>query len=413
MGIWKKQQPANSPATQKSARPAPRQHVDDIRRKAQHYTDITEQSGNQSNDRSKATRQREQAEKEMAALRAEALQARRLATQIENLHQPVQVQRKGRIMDTTIADPGQAQRMARRNTDSPSSGGGKFNFNPLHPSMELPPEQLIRLLGLDDKPKRRKKSRPGTVAARTEKHNSTDDTAAVKPVKLSLPKTPPASAERERDMVPPSFEESRRNLLVPSLIAGVVAGIAISAYLFWSSPEDVAPSATQVAPVLKTNKNAKPLPAATRPAPVVAPTEPARQGTVKRTKVVPQSEINAEEKRLHSEAEQRFAERMTEQDTSREREALSTDISLPAVIEPAISEPPATTEMDTPESSIPEPQATTPGNEAPLAEINTELDITTDAVTVAEPNLTPAEPAEAELVQDSGGANESVGEDLF
>lgn len=443
MGIWKKQQPANSPVTQQPARPASRQLADDVRSKAQRYTNITEQTGDQSNDQCKAIRQREQAEREMAALRAEALQARRLATRIENLHQPTQVQRKGRIMDSTIADPGQAQRMARRNTDSPSPAGGKLNFNPLHPSMELPPEQLIRLLGLENKTKRRKK-RPESVAARERKNHSAGANTANTSAKLSLPKIPPVSAERERDTVQPPFEDSHRGLLAPSLVAGAIAGIVISAYLFWSSPDNVVPPATQTAPVSKIEKSARPLPETTKvaPPPTVAPVETARQGSINRAKVVPQAEIDSEEKRLHSEAEQRFAERLAEPDIPREQNALSIDTTLPTVTEPAAAgedstmhygspdpdtgladetgpgvtstgstvsptmtetsaEEPVTTPVNpgneqpdspaSPEPSVWEPQAVTPDNEAPLAEINNELDITADTVVDAEPVETVSE----------------------
>jgi len=442
MGIWKKQQPANSPATQQPARPASRQLADDVRSKAQRYTNITEQTGDQSNDRCNAIRQREQAERKMAALRAEALQARRLATQIENLHQPTQVQRKGRIMDTTIADPGQAQRMARRNTDSPSPAGGKLNFNPLHPSMELPPEQLIRLLGLENKTKRRKK-RPESVAARERKNHSAGANTANTSAKLSLPTIPPASAERERDTVQPPFEDSHRRLLMPSLVAGAVAGIVISAYLFWSSPEDVVPPATHTAPVSKIENSARrPLPETTKVAPAVAPVETARQGSVTRAKVIPQAEIDSEEKRLHSEAEQRFAERLVEPDIPREQNALGIDTTLPTVTEPAAAgenstmhygspdsdmsladetgpdvtstgstvsptmtetsaEKPATTPVNpgneqpgtsaSPEPSVWEPQAVTPDNETAPADINTELDSTADTVVDAEPVETVSE----------------------
>ncbi len=190
-------------------------------------------------------------------------------------------------MSTTMSDPGQAQRMTRRTTDKPSPAGGQLNFNPLHPSMELPPEQLIRLLSLESKTKRRKKPvRPAAAAA------SVDE-----PVKLSLPTTAPASAERERDIVTAPFDDSRRSLVVPALIAGAVAGIAISAYLFRGGPEDTAPPVAQTAPAVKIKKAPRPLPAAVKPEPAAA----TRQGTVQRDKVIPQPKIQAEENALINE----------------------------------------------------------------------------------------------------------------
>jgi hypothetical protein len=39
--------------------------------------------------------------------------------------------------------------------NKPAAGRGALAFNPLHPSMELPPEQLIRLLGMESKKTRK------------------------------------------------------------------------------------------------------------------------------------------------------------------------------------------------------------------------------------------------------------------
>jgi len=333
MGFWKKQHAAEPPLATTPARPASRRHADEARRKAQHYTDLAEQPGQQKNDRRKATQQREQAEREMAALRAKTVQARRLAGQIENLHQqPIPAKRKGRIMSTTIADPGQAQRMARRTSDTPSPAGGQLNFNPLHPSMELPPEQLIRLLGLEHKTKRRKKKTKKTRAVNARINHETEDTPASESVKLSLPETTPACAERERDMVAAPFGDSQKRLIVPALIVGAVAGIAISAYLFWGSSEDIAPVAKQSAPAAEIKKAVRPLPKPVKPVPAAAPaaTPATRQGLIQRDKVVPQFKIEAEEKRLRIEAEQRYSERVTEQETVLPPYPLIDDIPGPA-----------------------------------------------------------------------------------
>jgi len=318
--------------------------------------------------------------------------------------------------------------MMRRTTDTPSPGGGQLNFNPLHPSMELPPEQLIRLLGLENKTKRRKKKhRPVATHARESK--STDSACANEPVKLSLPKTPPASAERERDTVPLPFEESHRRLVVPSLIVGAVTGIAISAYLLLSGQEDVVPAAMQTTPAAKIERDTRP-PAHTRQAmpatiPAAPPVETPRQGVVERDNVIPEAEIKTEENPLRNEVEQRSAQRITEQ------KALNVDSVPPAVSEPAgidesqpdamltgdTAPPPAAIAQDAiplTEEPITAPAST--DNElpdettlpAPVTD-EAQMDNTQDTIPPAE---TGASSVEADSVQD-GGSEEAVDNNLF
>jgi len=323
MAIRKKQHPAQTPASIPPARPACRQRADSIRRKAQRYTDLSEQTGKQNHDQCKASQKRERAEREMAALRAEAVQARRLASRIKNLHQPAQAKPEGRTMSTTIADPGQAQRM-RRGTDRPLPTGRQLSFNPLHPSMELPPEHLIRLLGLENKAKRRKK-RPASVTTHRREEKKSDSTTTVgKPVTPARVETPPASTEQERNTTPP-FGEPRRNLLVTSLIVGIIAGAVLSVFLFWSSPDNATRAVTQTVPTPAVNNPLLPTPAAMDSTlPTAASTAPAtetsRQGTVKRSDTISAAAISTEEKRLRNEAEKRFTERMLQQETRRELE---------------------------------------------------------------------------------------------
>jgi hypothetical protein len=274
-----------------------------------------------------------------------------MATRIRNLHQANSLQQKGRIMSTTTADPGQAQSMSRRKTDDLPPTGRQLSFNPLHPSMELPPEQLIRLLGLENKTKKRRKKRPAQVAARS-RPNST--ASAGKQVKLRLPETPPASAERERDTAALPFGEPRRNLLVTSLITGAIIGAGVSAYLFWSSPDDTTPAVTHTAPAPKAGTTTRPTAAvgsrglpAVPPAVAPAPEEASRQGTVKRATIISPAAIEAEEKRLRNEAEKRLAERILQTDTHIEPEAPGSDAALPTEIE-------ATADMrpDTPHDAV-------------------------------------------------------------
>ncbi len=446
------------------ANPACIQRAETIRRKAQHYTNLSEQTGKQCNDRHRASQQREQAEREMAALRAEAVQARRLASHIENLHQPANVQQKGRIMSSTISDPGHAQRMTRRETDTPHSTGSQLSFNPLHPSMELPPEHLIRLLGLENKPKRRKK-RPASTATPSVKQKSAGPATKDKPVKLSLPATPPASAEREKDMASTPFDEKpRRNLVVASLAAGVVAGIGLSLYLFWGNPGEVTVTATQKTPPHRTEKSLHPSPAtnkAMKPAmvppaaassaapPVKAPTvaatpaiteaapatvESSVQGTVIRENLLPQADIEIEQARLRDEAENRFAERMLQEEIRHDREVLTTSPASASVVSPELaSEPAETLARDPVPASAPELQSPAPAvtviEATPKAEplkddvmlspvqepaaipVNTDLEQTTDDAATQEPAyqqpVTPSPEEEASTV-DNGNPGEAL-----
>jgi len=404
MSIWNKQRSVDPPAALKPARPASRQQADGVRRKAQRYTEITEQNGKQSIDQIRAHRQRERAEKEMATLRAEAVQARRLATQIENLHQSAPIQRKGRIMNTTIADPGQAQRMKRRGTDSPHATGGQLSFNPLHPSMELPPEHLIRLLGLENKTKRRRKhSRPASAASAVS--TPSNSKPVNKPVKISLPGTPPASAERERDTVPAPFGE--RRLLVPSVIVGAAVGVIVSAYLFLGGPEDVVQPVIQATPAASRAMPPRPnTPPRTAPAmapaavsvpaaapvatPATVPVAAPHPTEAKPVNAVPQADVVIREEQLRREAQQRFSERMTVYESARERETLQ---------QQAAPEQPAATETEVVDAIAPPPPATTDAAdtrlppeevteetavEAPVAEVPvTEETATEEAVTEA------------------------------
>ncbi|TCK17232.1 hypothetical protein DFR30_0453 [Thiogranum longum] len=396
MGIRKKQHTVRTPDTAPPAKPACIQRADTIRRKAQHYTNITEQTGKQCNDRHRASQQREQAEKEMAVLRAEALQARRLAAQIEELHQPPRPRRKGRIMSTTFSDPGQAQRMTRRETDSTPSTGSQLSFNPLHPSMELPPEQLIRLLGLENKTKRRKK-RPASSAASSGKMKPAAR-AVDKLAKLTLPAIPPASAEREKDIASTPFEGPRRNLVAASLVVGTLAGIGLSIYLFWGSPDEATATASQKAPLQGTEKSLRQAPATRKApssiaspatAPVPATVESARQGTVNRANIISPADIEMEQARLRENAEKRFAERMLQQDIRLDREALTTQPAPAEALIPA------------------------PDSDATIAAENAKTD-PEPVVVISEPASAPVQPAvaPAEAITNPASEPEPVTEDL-
>jgi hypothetical protein len=78
------------------------------------------------------------------------------------------------MKNDTIANPGKDRQATRKAVDTPPAAGGKAHFNPLHPSMELPPEQLIRLLGVESKKTRRqdKSCRQQEVAPRQPKNDT-------------------------------------------------------------------------------------------------------------------------------------------------------------------------------------------------------------------------------------------------
>ena len=61
------------------------------------------------------------------------------------------------MTESSIFGPGHSQHQKPGIKNKPSAGRGRgaLAFNPLHPSMELPPEQLIRLLGMESKKTRK------------------------------------------------------------------------------------------------------------------------------------------------------------------------------------------------------------------------------------------------------------------
>ena len=190
MGI-RKRKPIVTPARpQQQPQPIDSAYVAEIRRRAEKLTQPVEKQG-EYGDRVRS-HQCHQAEQQMAKLRSEAVRARRLAEHIENLSQQTAAykhKRKRVMTDKTIVDPGHAQRLQRRTGDKPAPSAGQLNFNPVHPSMELPPEQLIRLLGMESK-----KTRKSRKARRAPKHVAATAPATVDTHTGSAP--PPAKAHR-------------------------------------------------------------------------------------------------------------------------------------------------------------------------------------------------------------------------
>jgi len=336
MGI-RKRKPAVAPARpQQQPLPVDSAYAAEVRQRAENLVEPVENTGK--NGVRIRSYQRQQAEQQMAKLRGEAVQARRLAEHIEYLSQDTAAykhKRKHVMTDTTIVDPGHAQRKQRRADDKPGPSGNRRNFNPLHPSMELPPEQLIRLLGMESK-----KIRKSRKARHTSKRAAANP---LKTVDAEVDNTPPpakaqpqavspvdTSIQYERCEPPQVFDNGRSGLLVPSVLVGVVAGIAISGYLFWYQPVDTASQKTPVPAVAKQPQKPQPKRQLVKRPPAPAP----KQEMSAQEKVEWQASIEAQEQRLRAAAEQRLAERVSQlQQTSRQAE-------LQPAPEPAITPEP-------------------------------------------------------------------------
>ncbi len=251
----------------------------------------------------------------MAKLRSEAVQARRLAEHIESLSQQTAAykhKRKRAMTDKTIVDPGHAQRLQRRTDGKPAPSANHLNFNPVHPSMELPPEQLIRLLGMESKKTRKsRKTRrtPKRAAAAVPATVDTHTDSAPPPAKARPRATRPknGSIRYERCELPQVFDEGRSRLLVPSLLVGVVAGIAVSGYLFWYQPADTAVQKTPAPVIAKQRQKPQPKGQRVKRTPATKLKMSAQENAAWR------ATVEAQQQRLHSAAEQRLAERVSQQ----------------------------------------------------------------------------------------------------
>ncbi|HHJ16322.1 MAG TPA: hypothetical protein ENJ80_06450, partial [Gammaproteobacteria bacterium] len=319
---FRKKQPVRRPD---APRPVARGHAAKLQRRASDLAESIEEK-NETGISARLRRfQRHQVERQMAGLRSEAVQARRLAEHIENLSRDAAAQQRKRkpvmTTDTNIVDPGHAQRLKRRADDRPAPGGSQMSFNPLHPSMELPPEQLIRLLGMESKKTRKvRKSRKAAAPAPAKKaqHQAKPQQAPEPaPAAPEPAATPRKESHRKRsrqheDLQPSVFDDKRRNLLIPALVVGVVAGIAVSAYLLWSQPVPVAeqkPVTASTAPAQKQKSQTASQPLNRKPAAKPAASTPAPAMNIQQ-QAQWQAAIEKEKQRLQADAEQRLAKRI-------------------------------------------------------------------------------------------------------
>lgn len=233
-----------------------RDYVEEVQRHAAELSEAVETNRDNDSGGDFADHRQQKIQQQMARLRKEALRARRLAEQIHNLPQDGTAKKRNPVMnDSSLVEPGRARRVS----DKPRASGSQSSFNPLHPSMELPPEQLIRLLGLEGKKTRKHPKRAATAGG------TTAPAKEMSPPKELAPEASPVSTwSLPDDMVPASrkratksansggnptprkprrahasdtvFQEHRNGLLLPAATIGVLAGLAVAAYLFWGRP---------------------------------------------------------------------------------------------------------------------------------------------------------------------------------
>jgi len=343
MGIRKQIPRPGAVAADTSGSRATRDYVDELRRRVADRVQPVENKVKCSL-RDDSSRRQQEIQERMARLRAEAVQARRLAEDINTLSQEATKRKRKPVMtDTTIVDPEHTHQQNRRTSDKPRAGGRQSSFNPLHPSMELPPEQLIRLLGLEGK-KSRKKNKP--VRAKALAGAASRPAAEIPPVpeplapmraETSIARRAPRKQRARQDLS--AFPERRTGWLLPALGIGVLAGLAVTAYLFWWQP---APASAPVARSAGTRESvapAKALPVKrTQPSPVSAParqvTEPAKP-TPQKLATDPKwrTAVTAREQQLRAAAEQRLNQRILEAQQSAYQPEANTAVVPAAVMD--------------------------------------------------------------------------------
>jgi len=313
--------------------------------------------------------------------------------------------------------------------------------------MELPPEQLIRLLGMESKKTRKsRKARrapkhvaataPATVdthtgsapppakAHRTPKHAAAATPATVDTRTGSAP--PPAKArpqaarptnrsiQYERCEPPQVFDKGRSRLLVPSLLIGVVAGIAVSGYLFWYQPADTAVQKMPAPVVAKQRQKTQPKGQLVKRTPAPVATPATKQKMSAQENAAWRATVEAQQQRLRTAAEQRLAERISQQQQPAQQVAATTEpvsdtLSLPvAVTEPAaavdiaLETPPVAAAVGMPDVLEPPAEGIQPNTDIlpvtpdePTAVIPAPVEVITEPDAAATEEMPDSEPAPA------------------
>ncbi len=437
---------------QPQALPVERDYVAEVQQRAERLAETAGNAAAQA-ERTGTSRQDRQVQEDMARLRSEAIHAHRLAEQTEMLaHQNRPSQGTQRMAQTSKQDSGTGRRPVPSARPTPAPGANRMAFNPLHPSMELPPEQLIRLLGLETKKTRKKDARqvpkPGSEpvqlsASRGDAKPAEQLSASRDDTKPAEQLPPPIRAHRSRAASAYSRSRKRRsNLLLPAMAVGILTGLAASGYLFWYQAEPLASAPNTAsavsAPAQKpprpddvATSRATQIPKNTSPdAPTrksaAEPATPTVAGTVKRAAPTestvtdandPAWQAEAERQRLRAEAEQRFAERLRQ---SGSRPAPASPAPVSDAPDPAKAEYPFAAQPETipsrsnnalePASRVaaePESTSSPPGHElqskpepAPrfASEPETASTLLADEPEPAPGTLTPAQPASGPAV---------------
>jgi len=355
MGIRKQIPLPGALAPDTSGPRATRDYVEEVRRRAAGLGKPIENRAESSSQDDSGRRRPQPIQEHMAQLRAEAVQARRLAEHINSLSQDATKRKREPVMtDTTIVDPEHAHQQNRRASDKPRAGGRQPSFNPLHPSMELPPEQLIRLLGLEGK-KVRKKHKPVRAKAPTRAdtgHAASMPAAEIPPVperlapmraETSVARRSPRKQRARQDLS--AFPERRTGLLLPAVGIGVLAGLAVTAYLFWWQPAPATTPAARPAASREIAAPPKALPVKRTLPPVSAPTQQVAKPTKPTEPELAadpkwRTALTAREQQLHAAAEQRLNQRIQAAErNARQPEANTAVMVPPAVVEKAEGSP--------------------------------------------------------------------------
>ena len=436
MGIHDKKSAAEATGLPKKPQPADRDYVARVQQRIERLTEAVDNQTLSPIGAKFAERHRQYSEQQMAQLRSEAVQARRLAEHIESLSRRTPQGTRNRTMtESSIFDPEPSQppQPGIKKKPAATSRGGALSFNPVHPSQELPPEQLIRLLGMESKKSRnhlkklnssrKQQPRPAVVEERIQRsekppkperaseeqkpQSSQDLRQSKRSVEEPRTRRPPAAdkpvgreqgpepqqevrprhpLEYERNE-PAVFEQRGPGWFLPSLVIGLVAGAVVSATLFWfkspTTPKQVTPAAEATSEPRKqripkqqpTNRQV------TRKAtPGVAPPPPApAKAAVKTPAKTPASEndarwqaaVNSEQKRLRRAAEQRLAEQLTQ--ISVRSELADTPPADDGASAAAAAQLPMTRETSADQTAISDPAMTetlsTPTRETAVVEI--------------------------------------------
>lgn len=306
---------------------------------------------------------------EMAKLRGEAIQARRLAEHIQMLASPAGTgKREQKPMNTSLSNRQQDVQEKRRRTDSRVTGGSQLSFNPLHPSSELPPEQLIRLLGMET---RKTRKQPKSAKNTASRQPGTSQGTGQEPAGTFTAEKRHSHRKSARAVTDSQiFGSKRKGLLVSSIVSGALAGVAISAYLFLGETPPSTATARNTSSVSVTPERTPPG-ARIRP---VTGEKPVRQPSPAKTlaaeisktvATVSPAQIQTEQKRLRAEAEQRLAERLAQWAVTRE---LAAESSQDPVFTPIKADTPAqrdtSVQSESPDTAVSESSEVPPLTEA-------------------------------------------------